>query len=49
MYKNNRHTDGKPSGLIADPFVSELVLDNNEDDFLIIACDGLWDVFQHQV
>mmetsp|Transcript_10432 Transcript_10432/g.12870 ORF Transcript_10432/g.12870 Transcript_10432/m.12870 type:complete len:339 (-) Transcript_10432:22-1038(-) len=48
MYKNSRHTDGKPSGITAEPFVTDIELDPEEDDFLIVACDGLWDVFTHK-
>mmetsp|Transcript_9190 Transcript_9190/g.23025 ORF Transcript_9190/g.23025 Transcript_9190/m.23025 type:complete len:598 (-) Transcript_9190:1093-2886(-) len=47
MYKHPEFTCGKPSGLIADPDVYRLTLE--EDDlFLILACDGLWDVMTHE-
>jgi len=48
MYKNFKYTQGKPSGLVADPFVTNVSLRFDEDDFLILACDGLWDVLTHQ-
>ena len=49
MYKNAKFTKGRPSGLVAEPFLSNVSLHLGEDDFLILACDGLWDVFSHQV
>jgi serine/threonine protein phosphatase PrpC len=48
MFKQSDETTaGKPSGLIATPFIRALELDEN-DEFLIIACDGVWDVFDYQ-
>lgn len=38
---------GRPGPLIVDPEV-ELGTLTEEDEFLIIACDGLWDVFSSQ-
>ena len=32
--------------VIAEPFISEIELGEN-DEFLVIACDGLWDVFSY--
>ena len=32
-------------GVIADPDVQELYL-QDRDEFIIMACDGLWDVMQ---
>jgi len=48
MYKNPKYTEGKISGLTADQFIQTIELDLERDDFLIIACDGLWDVFTYQ-
>eukprot|EP00300_Choanocystis_sp_HF-7_P036834 c5276_g1_i1.p1 GENE.c5276_g1_i1~~c5276_g1_i1.p1 ORF type:complete len:458 (+),score=95.97 c5276_g1_i1:33-1406(+) len=42
-FKSDKYTKGKPSGLIADPYVVHVPL-SEADSFLIIACDGLWDV-----
>merc|ERR1711871_1619945 len=46
-FKHEKFTNGKPSGLIADPeiVVRELA---GDEHFLIIGCDGLWDVVGHQ-
>ena len=49
MYKDPKFTDGKQSGLVADPFLTSVELNYEEDDFIIMACDGLWDVMTHQV
>jgi len=45
-YKNPTFTDGKPSGLIAEPEIEKVSL-IGDDQFIILACDGLWDVFKH--
>lgn len=42
-FKHERYTRGKPSGLIAIPHVESREL-SEDDTFLILACDGLWDV-----
>ena len=47
MFKHPDFTKGKASGLTAEADVCELQL-SNEDNFLILACDGLWDVMAHQ-
>ncbi|KAL0561788.1 hypothetical protein IC582_002231 [Cucumis melo] len=39
--------DGTPSPLIAEPECRQMVL-TEEDEFLIIACDGIWDVMSSQ-
>ena len=49
MYKDPKFTDGKQSGLVADPFLTSVELDLVADDFIVMACDGLWDVMTHQV
>lgn len=38
---------GNPSPLIAEPDVRQIVL-TEDDEFLIIACDGIWDVMSSQ-
>jgi len=43
FFKAHEFTDGKPSGIIATPFVQEIELTEN-DDFCVLACDGVWDV-----
>lgn len=48
MYKNANFT-GKESGLVADPHVVSVELEWDEDDFFVLACDGLWDVVTHAV
>jgi serine/threonine protein phosphatase PrpC len=45
-YKSADYTGGKPSGVIAEPSMKQLQL-QEDDDFLLIACDGLWDVMSH--
>jgi len=40
-------TSNKKSGLIATPDIREYEI-NGEDEFAILACDGLWDVLSHQ-
>jgi len=47
-FKNASFTKGRPSGIIADPYVTfqKLVPDNHR--FVLIACDGLWDVMTYQ-
>eukprot|EP01139_Manchomonas_bermudensis_P023579 Amastigsp_a841277_294.p2 type:complete len:412 gc:universal Amastigsp_a841277_294:93-1328(+) len=41
--KEGPNTDGRPSGLIAVPDINCVPL-TVDDEFLILACDGLWDV-----
>eukprot|EP01100_Stratorugosa_tubuloviscum_P012412 TRINITY_DN58_c0_g3_i7.p1 TRINITY_DN58_c0_g3~~TRINITY_DN58_c0_g3_i7.p1 ORF type:complete len:931 (-),score=463.32 TRINITY_DN58_c0_g3_i7:131-2833(-) len=47
FYKDEKFVQDKKSGLIPEPFVKSIEKDKN-DKFFIIACDGLWDVFNHQ-
>jgi len=47
LFKHPDFTKGKPSGLIAVPDIREIQL-TSEDQFIILACDGLWDVMTHQ-
>jgi integrin-linked kinase-associated serine/threonine phosphatase 2C len=46
-FKLEEYTDGKASGVIADPDIKSVDL-TSEDNFLIIGCDGLWDVMKYQ-
>lgn len=45
-FKLDEYTDGKPSGVIAVPEVKSIKL-SAEDEFLVIGCDGLWDVMTY--
>lgn len=45
-FKLDEYTDGKPSGVIAVPEVRSMAL-LPEDAFLVIGCDGLWDVMTY--
>ncbi|KAG5468708.1 hypothetical protein CUR178_01543 [Leishmania enriettii] len=45
-FKLAKYTDGKPSGVIAVPETSVTRL-TDEDEFLVIGCDGLWDVMTY--
>ena len=47
MFKDDQYLQGKCSGLIADPDVEQKEL-SPQDDLLVLACDGLWDVVTHQ-
>ena len=42
-FKHERYTKGKPSGLIAGAYVTSTTL-TEDDAFVLLACDGLWDV-----
>lgn len=42
-----RNADGSPGPLIADPEVTSHAL-GSEDEFMVMASDGLWDVFSSQ-
>eukprot|EP00996_Jenningsia_fusiforme_P006152 NODE_735_length_1941_cov_12.185518_g681_i0.p1 GENE.NODE_735_length_1941_cov_12.185518_g681_i0~~NODE_735_length_1941_cov_12.185518_g681_i0.p1 ORF type:complete len:474 (+),score=115.58 NODE_735_length_1941_cov_12.185518_g681_i0:233-1654(+) len=46
MWKDEEITGGKPSGLIPQPHIQSLTLTEN-DSFVVIACDGLFDVMTH--
>jgi len=43
FFKQKEYTEGKPSGLIATPFVKEVTL-TVKDQLCVLACDGVWDV-----
>ncbi|KAG5467894.1 hypothetical protein LSCM4_00980 [Leishmania orientalis] len=45
-FKLEEYTNGKPSGVIAVADTSEVSL-TEEDAFLILACDGLWDTMSY--
>jgi protein phosphatase PTC2/3 len=45
--KRNQET-GKPGPLTAEPEIDTWQLDIDSDEFIILACDGLWDVFSSQ-
>jgi len=45
-FKHPEYTDGKPSGVIAEPTVRSMTL-TSEDDFMVLACDGVWDVLDY--
>ena len=45
--KRNEET-GKPGPLTAEPEIDTWEIDVENDEFLILACDGLWDVFSSQ-
>lgn len=47
-FKLPEYTDGKPSGVIADPHTCSLRLQSDRDEFLVMACDGLWDVIPYE-
>lgn len=46
-FKQKEWTDGKPSGLTADPEIVQLPL-TTDDYFLLLASDGFWDVIGTQ-
>eukprot|EP01094_Clydonella_sp_ATCC50884_P017117 TRINITY_DN2921_c0_g1_i2.p1 TRINITY_DN2921_c0_g1~~TRINITY_DN2921_c0_g1_i2.p1 ORF type:complete len:369 (+),score=91.80 TRINITY_DN2921_c0_g1_i2:101-1207(+) len=48
MYKDEEYTSGKASGIAVRPYVSTQQL-GEQDDFVVLACDGLWDVFSYEV
>eukprot|EP01103_Thecamoeba_quadrilineata_P012565 TRINITY_DN3275_c0_g1_i1.p1 TRINITY_DN3275_c0_g1~~TRINITY_DN3275_c0_g1_i1.p1 ORF type:complete len:338 (+),score=69.28 TRINITY_DN3275_c0_g1_i1:40-1014(+) len=47
LYKSPGYTNNKVSGLTADPDVSVTEL-GQDDKFLLLACDGVWDVLTQQ-
>jgi len=47
-FKAAEFTGNKPSGLVAEPFMKELILRPDAHQFCIIACDGVWDVLSPQ-
>jgi len=47
MYKSPEFCQNKESGLVADAACFEHKISDN-DDFVLLACDGLWDVFEYE-
>jgi protein phosphatase 2C family protein 2/3 len=47
FFKLGEYTRNNPSALIADPDIREYTLTGSEE-FVLLACDGLWDVMTHQ-
>lgn len=45
-FKGEEYTNGKPSGLVARPFICHVEL-TDDAQFVILACDGLWDVMTY--
>lgn len=35
-------------GLLVEPYVTEINIQNNQKSFVVMASDGLWDVFDDQ-
>jgi integrin-linked kinase-associated serine/threonine phosphatase 2C len=44
FFKDAQFTDGHPSGLVAEPHISSKALCGARNWFLVLGCDGLWDV-----
>lgn len=49
-FKAERYTDGRQSGLTAEPFIASVDLCGKDvaEQFLLIGCDGLWDSVTYQ-
>jgi len=47
FFKHKDYTKNKPSALVAEPEIVQYTL-TQEDDFMVLACDGVWDVMTHQ-
>jgi len=47
FFKHKDFTKNKPSALTAVPDIVSYTL-TSQDDFAVLACDGLWDVMSHQ-
>jgi len=47
FFKHKDYTKNKPSALTATPDIVSYTL-SGDDDFAVLACDGLWDVMSHQ-
>lgn len=51
LFKDPKYTDGLVSGLIAEPFITEVKVRTAQGvvaQFLVIGCDGLWDTVSYQ-
>ncbi|KNC48922.1 alphabet [Thecamonas trahens ATCC 50062] len=47
-WKDPELTSAQPTGLIATPQTRQEVIYDSVDEFILVACDGLWDVFSPQ-
>ena len=48
-YKENEDNDSDNKGLICEPFISKINIDLNiENQFLILASDGIWDILSEE-
>jgi serine/threonine protein phosphatase PrpC len=47
FFKDPQVTEGRPSGLIAEPYITQRLI-KESDEFLVLACDGVWDVLGYQ-
>ncbi|EPY37160.1 protein phosphatase 2C [Strigomonas culicis] len=47
IFKMDEYTGGTPSGVIAEPYTRSIEMEE-QDEFIVIGCDGLWDVFTYQ-
>ena len=48
-YKENEDNDSDNKGLICEPFISKINIDLNiENQFLILASDGIWDILTEE-
>ena len=48
-YKENEDNDSDKKGLICEPFISKINIDLNiENQFLILASDGIWDILSEE-
>lgn len=50
FFKDVQYTDGKQSGLTADPYITSVEVCGKDvvQQFLIVGCDGLWDTVTYQ-
>lgn len=50
FFKDPQYTDGKASGLIAEPFITSAEVCGRDvaEQFLIVGCDGLWDTVTYK-
>lgn len=39
---------GRECGIISDPDITEQILDENKDRFIVIASDGVWDTLSNE-
>ncbi len=47
FFKDPKFVNDKLTGLISEPAIKEITL-IDKDQFLIIACDGVWNVLRYQ-